>query len=184
MELLVVMMLALIIAASFYIFFKTTLFTYLTLQGNATNFTTLAAQSERVAGVVRGLTDITSASANDLQIYAYFYPTDTYVSQVHYYMSADGTALMADVTPMTANPPIGTPITASIKTYTIIDNFQQSANTNLFNYLDATGNTLTLPIADLKTIKQVQINLAVSAAPDTNQVISVQVSLRNRKTNL
>lgn len=178
------MTISLVIAATLYTFFKSNLFSYLNLQADATNFTTLAAQSERVATVVRGLTDITSASSNDLQIYAYFAPTDAYVSQVHYYLNASQTELMADVTPMTANPPIGTPITAQKKTYIIIDNFKQSPSTNLFVYLDGTGSPLTMPISDLTTVKSIQINLAVAATPNNNQAMTAQVNLRNRKTNL
>jgi len=183
-ELLIVMILSLIVSLAFYTFFKSDLFLYLNLQADASNFTTLAAESERVATVVRGITDITSVSSNDLQIYAYFAPTDTYVSQVHYYLNAAQTELLVDVTPMTANPPTGTPITNQKKTYIIIDNFKQSPNTNLFVYLDGAGNPLTLPITDLTTIKGVQINLAVAATPQNNQAMTVQVSLRNRKTNL
>ena len=178
------MILSLIVSLAFYTFFKSDLFLYLNLQADASNFTTLAAESERVATVVRGITDITSVSSNDLQIYAYFAPTDTYVSQVHYYLNAAQTELLVDVTPMTANPPTGTPITNQKKTYIIIDNFKQSPNTNLFVYLDGAGNPLTLPITDLTTIKGVQINLAVAATPQNNQAMTVQVSLRNRKTNL
>jgi prepilin-type N-terminal cleavage/methylation domain-containing protein len=183
-EMIVVMTLSLIIATAFYTFFKSSLFLYLNLQADASNFTDLAAQSQRVANVVRGLTDITAASANDLQIYAYFYPTDTYVSQVHYYLNATQTQLLADVTPMTANPPVGTPIPANRKTYTIIVNFKQSPNTNLFAYLNSANSALGLPITDLKTIKAIQVNLGVAATPNNNQAMTLQVSLRNRKNNL
>jgi hypothetical protein len=174
----------LIIGTAFYTFFKSSIFLYLNLQADASNFTTLASQSQRVATVVRGLTGITSASANDLQIYAYFYPTDTYVSQIHYYLNTGQTALMADVTQMTSNPPIGTPIVSTKRTYTIIDNFKQSANTGLFVYLDSSNNPIASPVANTTTIKAIAINLAVAATPNNNQAMTLQVSLRNRKTNL
>jgi prepilin-type N-terminal cleavage/methylation domain-containing protein len=184
-ELLIVMVITLIVVAAFYTFFKTSLFTYLNLQRDATHFTELAAKSHRISNVVRGLTDITVAQAEEMTVYAYFYPTDTYVSLIHYYKNAGGTGLFADVTPMTANPPIGTPITADMKTYTIIDNFQQTGGTVLFNYLDSAGNDLPLPIGDLHTIKGIRINLGVSTSSQgVNQAMAVEVSLRNRKTNL
>ncbi len=168
-----------------YTFFRSSFVGYLNLQKEASNFTDLARQSQRVSNVVRGTTDIISAADNDLQLYSYFYPTDAYVSLVHYYLSTDGTILYADVTPMTSNPPIGTPITGSIKTYTIISNFQQSSGVNLFDYLDSTGTNMTLPIADLHTVKGVRVNLAVQTSnPNTNQAVTSEVSLRNRKTNL
>ena len=183
-EMTVVMILSLIIAATFYTFFKSNLILYLNLQSDASNFTQLAAQSQRISSVVRGLTDITSASADDLQIYAYFFPSDAYVSQVHYYLNANKTQLLADVTQMTANPPVGSPIPSSLKTYTIIDNFKQSAGTDLFVYSDASNTVLPEPISDLTVIKAIKINLAVSASNNNNQIETTQVSLRNRKVNL
>lgn len=184
-ELMVVIVLTLTLSVTFYTFYKTNLFSYLNLQKEASYFTDLAAQSQRIARVLRGATDITTAAANDMQLYGYFSPADTYVSQIRYYKNAAGTALLADVTRMTANPPIGTPIASSLQTYTIIDNFKQTAGVNLFNYLDSTGSVMPLPIADLHTIKGVRVNLAVvSAAANNNQSMTVEVSLRNRKTNL
>lgn len=184
MELVVAMTLALIISLAFYTFFKSNLFLYLQLQTDASNFTDVAAQSQRVSMVVRGLTDIISANDSDLQVYAYFYPQDTYVSQVHYYLNASSTELFADVTAMSANPPTGSPIAASKKTYTIIDNYKQSTGTKLFVYLDASDNVLTTPITDLTAVKAIQINLAAATSGSANQIVSTQVSLRNRKTNL
>jgi hypothetical protein len=179
------MSLSLLIGTSFYIFFKTNLFTYLNLQKDATNFTDLAGQSQRVGNVLRGLTDITDAQDNEITLYGYFFPTDTYVSLIRYYKNTGGTQLLADVTPMTSNPPLGTPIAASKKTYVIISNFKNTSSTKLFEYLDSAGATLAVPISDLHTVKGLRVNLAVStAAGTTNQAVSVQVSLRNRKTNL
>ncbi len=183
-ELVIVMTLVLILSTMFYTFFKTNLFTYLNLQKDASSFTDVAGQSARIANVIRGATDITSAAANDLVAYAYFFPTDTYVSEVHYYLNADSTVLYADVTPMTSNPPIGTLITANKKTYTIISDFQQTQGQTLFNYLNSSGSVMTLPIADLHTIKGVRVNLGADTSGTVNQAITLDVSLRNRKTNL
>ena len=167
--------------------FNTLINQYFGLQQDGSEFTNLAAESQRVGNVLRGLTDIVSESNSDLTVYAYFSPDDTYVSLVHYYLNAGSTALYADVTPMTANPPIGTPITAQKTTHTIIDNYHALGGVNLFQYLDASGNNLTLPIADEQSIKGIRINLIVPAdhpTPGGNQQLSLQVSLRNRKTNL
>jgi prepilin-type N-terminal cleavage/methylation domain-containing protein len=183
-ELVVVMTLTLIMSTMFYTFFKTNLVTYLNLQKDASGFTDVASQSARIANVLRGSTSITSAAANDLVAYAYFYPTDAYVSQVHYYLSADSTILFADVTPMTSNPPIGTPITAQKKTYTIINSFQQTTGQTLFNYLNSSSAVMSLPIADLHTIKGVRVNLGTDTSGAVNQAITLDISLRNRKTNL
>jgi len=175
-----------VIGTTFLVFFKSSIFNYLNLQADATNVTEINAEAMRVSTVLRGITTINSAAANDISIYSYFYPSDTYVSLVHYYLQTSGgiTKLFADVTPMTANPPTGTLITASEKTYTIIDNYYQPSGGTLLTYLDSSGNALVLPITDLQTIKGVQVNLAAKGSNGSNQALNVQVSLRNRKTNL
>jgi hypothetical protein len=173
-----------IVFVTFSSFFTNYLILYSKYQQDSNNFTELAEQSQRVADVLRGLTDIISESANDLMVYAYFSPSDTYVSKVHYYLSASGTQLLADVTAMSANPPIGTPIAGSTKTYTIISNFYQAPGGSLFSYYDASDTAMTLPIADEHTIQDIQVNLAEPVSHSANgQRLSISVSLRNRKTN-
>ncbi len=185
-ELMVSIVLISIIGTTFLTFFKSSLFNYLNLQSDASSTTQINTQAMRVATVMRGITGITSVAANDINAYSYFYPQDAYVSVVHYYIQTTGTTkqLMADVTPMSSNPPIGTPQTSKKKTYLIIDNFYQPAGTNLFKYLDLSGNPLTLPISDLQTVKGIQVSLAAKQSNGSNQTLNVQVSLRNRKTNL
>jgi type II secretory pathway pseudopilin PulG len=184
-ELLVVIVLAVLLFIVFGTFFTNNLLLYSKYQSDASNFTELANQSQRVADVLRGLTDIISESSNDLSVYAYFSPADTYVSIVHYYLNSSGTKLLADVTPMTANPPTGSPITSSLKTYTIISNYYQAPGTSLFTYYDASGDVLTLPIADEHSIIEIGVNLAEPGSHTANgQQLGVTVSLRNRKTNL
>ena len=186
-EVTISMALALLVSITAYTLFSTLFNQYFGLQEDGSEFTNLASQSQRMANVIRGATDIISESSTDLSVYAYFSPNDTYVSQVHYYLNANSTTLYADVTPMTANPPIGTPITDQKKTYTIIDDYHPLAGLSLFAYLDASGAQMSLPIADENAIKEIQINLAVPAdhpSSGGNQQMSLQVSLRNRKTNL
>lgn len=184
-ELLVVISLIGIIFFSFSSFFTNYLILYSKYQQDSMNFSEMAQQSQRVAQVLRGLTDIVSESANDITAYAYFSPVDTYVSQVHYYLSSSGKQLMVDVTPMTANPPVGTLIPANKKTYTIISNYFQAPGGSLFNYYDANGALMTLPISDEHSILEIQVNLAEPASHSVNgQTLSTTVSLRNRKTNL
>lgn len=166
-------------------FFKTSLFGYLDMQKTASNFTNLAQESQRIGNVVRGTTGLIDAQNNSLEMYAYFYPTDTYVSKIKYYLNGNSTQLMADVTPMTANPPIGTEITASKETYTIIGSFKQLSGVKLFEYINSANAVLTPPVSDLFTIKTIRINLGAStASTNGNQVMTLEVNLRNRKTNL
>ena len=183
-ELLVAMVLAGIMSITFFTFFNSSFSGYLSLQKDGSNFTDIAGQSARIANVLRGLTDIVSDSSDDITCYAYFAPNDKYVSLIHYYKNATNTQMFADVTPMTANPPIGSPITTKKKTFLIISSFYQSPSLKTFVYLDDTGSPLTLPISDEHTIKGIQVNLAATGSDSSNQAISLQVSLRNRKTNL
>jgi prepilin-type N-terminal cleavage/methylation domain-containing protein len=184
-ELLVTMTIIGIVSMVFYTVFNSTITRYFIVQREGSNFTDLAQQTQRIGKVLRSLTDITAASSTEITIYAYFAPTDTYVSQIHYYKNAASTAILADVTQMTANPPVGTLIPATLKTYTVFDNYKQVSGVNLFIYLDSAGAALTTPISDLRTIKGIRINLAVADATKTgNQSMSLDVSLRNRKTNL
>jgi prepilin-type N-terminal cleavage/methylation domain-containing protein len=184
-ELMVVISVVAVMFISFGTFFTNYLILYSKYQQDASSFTELANQSQRIVQVLRGVTDIVSESANDLVVYAYFSPADTYVSLAHYYLSPDGKAVMVDVTPMSANPPIGTPLAGSQKTYTIISNYYQPAGSSLFAYYDASGAALVLPISDEHSILEIQVNLAEPASHTKNgQTLSVVASLRNRKTNL
>lgn len=184
-ELLVVISLVAILSTTLYTAFQSTYSGYVGLQKDASNLTDLAYQSQRIAKVMRGATIIESVAANDITFYAYFAPTDAYVSKVRYYVSADGKKMYVDITPMTADPPIGTLITAQKRTYTVLDTFKQSNGVSLFTYLNAAGSPMTLPISDLNTIKGIKVSLATDVASGkTNQAVAVQVSLRNRKTNL
>ena len=85
------------------------------------------------------------------------------------------------------SPPNGTLITSSARTYTVISNFHTVSGTNLFTYLDTGDVVLTTPISDLNTIKAIRINLAIPSSTGTTgqyTTTSLEVALRNRKTNL
>ena len=160
---------------------------YFSLQQDSVQFNSVAFQTQRIAAVVRGLTDITEATSTTLKFYAYFSPNDSYVSFLHYRLEGAGPSLLADVTPMDANPPNGNLLTAQKKTSTIIQTYSNQSGVGPFEYLDAAGVVIPQPIADLNTIKGVRITLAQqfenSQLTDIHKN-SVTVSLRNRKTNL
>ncbi len=99
-------------------------------------------------------------------------------------MDPTGKKLMVDVTPMSANPPIGSPITAKEKTYTVISDYYADPGLSLFTYYDSSGDELGLPIADEHSIMQIGVNLAEPSSHGNAQILNVEVSLRNRKTNL
>ncbi len=186
-ELLISMTVLGVLTIASFTYFGTTTSQYLNLQKDGMAFNDLTVQSQRISKVLRGLTNISAATNDELTVYAYFQPDDTYVSQVKYYKNSQGTALYAEVTPMTANPPIGTLIDSQKKTFTIMGNFLSLPNVHLFDYLDSSGGILNMPIADLHTIKGITINLAVPINAPTNKgnrTMTSTVSLRNRKTNL
>jgi prepilin-type N-terminal cleavage/methylation domain-containing protein len=184
-ELSITMIVMGVLAAVTYASFNTSILEYFGLQKQSMNFTDMAVQTQRISNVLRGSTDIVSAGDEDLTVYAYFSPADTYVSKIHYYKNVSKTKLFADVTRMTSNPPVGTEITASKKTFTILDNYSQVNGIKLFTYLDAAGNALTTPISDLQTIKGIRVSLqSPTSQKGVNQSVNTQVSLRNRKTNL
>lgn len=186
-EVIIALVLSGLVATLIFTFFGTTINQYFALQADGLSFGGLSAQSQRVAAVTRGLTEVADAKDDELTMYAYFSPRDSTISMVRYYKSTDGTKLLADVTPMTANLPSGTPITADKKTYTIIDPFYTPAGVKTFEYFDSGGTQITTPVTDKNTIQQIKITLASpSKAPTSSgyNLISVQVSLRNRKINL
>ncbi len=185
-ELLVVIAISTILSLTVYSFFGSSIRQYLNLSSDTQRFTDASVQSQRIARTLRGLSDILSVSADEITVYAYFSPADTYVSQIRYYKSVDGKSLLADVTQMTANPPTGSLIPSTNKTYTIIQEYATIAGVNLFTYLDSVGNPITLPISDLHTIKGIKVTLATNtdSAHKEPVIIYTSVSLRNRKTNL
>lgn len=186
-ELTIAIVLIGIVSTTMFSFFNTSISQYFGLQANATEFTDLASNSQRLANVLRGTTDIVTPNSNDITVYAYFAPNNNYVSLISYYLGDNDTKLYADVTPMTANPPNGTPVTANKRTFVVIDHFSKSTSVGLFEYLDANGGLIAMPVADQRTIKNIRINLGVPAVapnPNSTQNMSLTVSLRNRKTNL
>ena len=159
-EVLISLFVGALVMIGIFSFFGSSLNEYFRMQQESVAFADVAANSQRVAKVIRGTTDITSASNNSVTLYSYFSPYDTYVSLITYYPNNTNTKLLADVTKMTANPPTGTQISGSTQTFTIIDSFYLPSGTNTFEYLDSAGATLSMPISDLRTIKGVRVNLA------------------------
>lgn len=186
-EVLIAITLSAIFSTIMYTFFVTSFNQYFAMQQDGMVYSDLATQSQRIAMVLRSSTDITQATDTEITAYAYFSPNDTYVSQIHYYLSANNKKMLADVVPMTANPPSGALLTGQTRHYTIVDNFYLVSGIKTFSYLGTGTTTLTTPISDLHTIKQIAVNLASpTSAPSASgyDQIKIQVMLRNRKTNL
>ncbi|MCL5113355.1 MAG: prepilin-type N-terminal cleavage/methylation domain-containing protein [Patescibacteria group bacterium] len=184
-ELLISIALVLILFISFTTFFINYMTLYYGLQSDASNSIEMAEEIERIASVLRGLTNITTATPNSLTAYAYFAPNDQYVSLISYYLNSAGNQLLATVTPMTSNPPTGTPITSEQKTYVIISNYYQSpSGQGIFSYYDSTGNELSQPISNEQDISSIAINLSAPATHNSNgQSLSTTITIRNRRVS-
>lgn len=179
-ELLVSIILVVILFISFGTFFINYMTLYYGLQTDASNTVQMSQEIERMASVLRGITDINSASAYNLSCYGYFSPNDTYVSLIDYYVVNN--VIYASVTPMTSNPPGGTPITSETQTYVILSNFYNPTGSGLFSYYDSSGNLLVAPITDQRIISSIGINLSTPATHNSQgQQISTTVTLRNRR---
>lgn len=186
-EMLVVISLIGIVGLGIYNFTIASGVNYLKLHEDGLRFSDLSDKTQRISRVFRGSGDITEATNDSITLYAYFSPGDTYYSVIRYYKDSTKTKIMADVTPMTADPPIGQPIPQNKVTYTILGNFYNDPTIKTFEYLDSSGAAMSLPVADLHTVKGLRVTLttASKSSPEkTKSSMTAEVSLRNRKTNL
>lgn len=186
-ELVVVMSIMSLLLVTVYVFTSSSISSFMRLQAEGLARSTLAEGSFRITKVIRGINYIEVADADTITAYSYFAPDDQYTSKIRYYLNPAQTKLLADVTPMTADYPVGSLLTAQTKTVTVIDNFYKISGQPTFKYFDANYTPLTSPVADLPSIKNITVRLFVkkyeSNAADYVST-EVTVSLRNRKSNL
>jgi prepilin-type N-terminal cleavage/methylation domain-containing protein len=186
-EILIVLSLISIVGLAVYNFTISSSVNYLKLHEDGLRFSELAEKSHRMVRVFRGGGDITEATNDSVTIYAYFSPQDEYYSIIRYYKDTTKTKIMADVTPLDANPPIGNPIVSKKVTYTILSDFYDDPTKKTFQYLDSAGGVMPLPISNLHTIKGMRVTLTTASQRNPEQTknsMTSEVSLRNRKTNL
>lgn len=186
-ELLVVMIASSILLTTLYVFTSSSINDFMRLQADGLAHNKLSESSSRITKVMRGINQIETAEADSITAYSYFAPHDTYTSKIRYYLNANQDKLLADVTPMTANYPIGSLLTNQMRTVTIIDGFKKVPNKDTFMYYDGELTQLTSPVADKQTIKNITVQLFVKKYKSTNPnyVSTVSsVNLRNRKSNL
>jgi prepilin-type N-terminal cleavage/methylation domain-containing protein len=186
-ELLIVMMISSFLLITLYLFTSSSVNSFMQLQADGLAHSKLADGSFRVIRVIRGMNYIESANTDTITAYSYFAPNDQYTSKIRYYLNGTQDKLLAEVTPMTADYPTGTLITAQTKTVTIIDKFYKVAGVPTFVYYDANYDELASPVTDLQSIKNISVQLQVKKYDsNANDYVSskVTVSLRNRKSNL
>ncbi len=139
-ELIVVMGIMSGLLVTVYVFTSSTISSFMQLQAEGLARSKLADGSFRLTKVLRGIDYIESANSDTITAYSYFAPNDQYTSKIRYYLNGPQDKLLAEVTPMTADYPIGTLLTAQTRTVTVIDNFVKLAGEPTFKYYDSVLN--------------------------------------------
>ena len=186
-ELIVVMAIMSGVLITVYVFTSSSISSFLQLQAESLARSKLADGSFRITKVIRSINYIETANTDTITAYSYFAPNDQYTSKIRYYLNGSQDKLLAEVTPMTADYPIGTLISGQTKTVTIIDNFVKLASEPTFIYYDSNLNQITSPVSDVSSIKNISVKLFVKRykeVPTKYVSTEVTVNLRNRKTNL
>jgi prepilin-type N-terminal cleavage/methylation domain-containing protein len=186
-ELIVVMMVMSGLLITVYVFTSSTISSFMQLQAESLARSKLAEGSYRVTKVIRSINYIETANSDTITAYSYFAPNDQYTSKIRYYLNGSQDKLLAEVTPMTADYPIGTLLSGQTKNVTIIDNFVKLATEPTFKYYDSNLTELPSPVSDVSSIKNISVNLFVKRfkeVPTKYVSTEVTVNLRNRKTNL
>lgn len=186
-ELLVVIISSSVLIATLFVFTSNTINGFMQLQAEGLAQSKLADASFRVTRVLRGANYIESASDDGISAYAYFSPQDAYTSKITYFLSADQSQLLAEVTPMTADYPIGSLLPDQKKTVVVVDGFNKLSGSPTFQYYTSTFSELNSPVTDLQSIKNITVNLYAKIYESNNNEYAsskVTVNLRNRKTNL
>lgn len=144
--------------------------------------------SLRISKVFRGITYVETADDDRVTGYAYFAPNDQYTSKILYYLDTTDNKIKAEVTPMTADYPIGSLLTGQKTTVTILDNYYPISGIPVFRYYNANYSELSSPVTDIQSIKNIEVNLQTGYNLSKNNQkyasSNVSVNLRNRKTNL
>jgi prepilin-type N-terminal cleavage/methylation domain-containing protein len=183
LELLVVIVITGMIALPLSTFFIKGLSSFQFIQVQSDTALELQTLTDRVAKVVRGVTNVDTASPNTLIVYGYFSPQDTVIKKIRYFVN--GTNLNIGVTPPSGTAPNYTYLSSDeVITTTRID-LAMGAN-SLFTYFDDAGNQLT---GSFQPGQVKEIGIFVAANPNTRQIpvpisISTKITLRNLKTNL
>lgn len=186
-ELVIVIMISSLLMITLFVFTSSSVNSFMQLQADGLAHSKLADGSFRITRVIRGMNYVETANSDTITAYSYFAPNDQYTSKIRYYLNGTQDKLLADVTPMTADYPTGSLLTAQTKTVTIIDKFYKVAGVPTFVYYDANYDQLASPVTELQSIKNVTVQLQVKKYDsNANDYVSskVTVSLRNRKSNL
>lgn len=186
-ELLFVMIASSILLITLYTFTSTSINDFMKLQADGLAHNKLSENSSRITRVIRGVNQIEVAEADSITAYSYFAPDDRYTSKIRYYLNNDQNKLLADVTPMTADYPIGSLLTNQTRTVTIIDGFRKVSGKDTFTYYDNDFTQIASPVVEKQIIKNITLQLFVKKynTENSDYVSTISsVNLRNRKSNL
>lgn len=161
---------------------------FMRLQVEGIEFGRVSMNTQRVAQVIRGATELVSADGTDLRLNSYFSPNDNVQSQIHYYTVKNPDnkfyTLKAEVTPYDVNPPIGTLQTNNTREYTITERYLANP-IPLFRYFSATDTEYTtVPLTNPSTVKAIQVTIIDPSMSNQTSTSTIKVTMRNKKTNL
>ncbi len=185
-ELIVVMMVSSFLLISLFGFTSRSINSFMKMQAEGLARSKLADGVFRVSQVLRSSNFVEEANADSFTAYAYFAPQDLYTSKIRYYLSPSQDQLLADVTPMTADYPVGTLLTGQQRTVVVIDKFYKRTSYPTFQYFTSTNTELSAPVSNMDSIDNITVNLytKVYQATDEYKSSTLTVNMRNRKSNL
>lgn len=186
-ELILVIAMSSLLIVTLFIFTSNTVSSYMRMQAQGLAYSKATEGAFRISRVLRSANFVEEAEDDRFTAYTYFAPQDAYTSKITYYLNATQTQLLADVTAMTADYPVGTLIPSSTKTVVVVDQFLKRAGVPTFTYSTANHTDISTPVSDLQAIKNVSVNIYARLYESNDQKFassSVSVNLRNRKTNL
>ncbi len=183
-ELLIAMSMGLVIGIVLTSLIVNTSRSYRFAQLQSQTATQISTYLERMSRVLRGSTDVVSASSTSLTVYAYFSPRDNVPDKVRYFVDTDN-ALKVGVIKATGSAPNYTYNSSDETVQTLLSDLRHGS-TPVFTYYDDNNNQLTGTITPA-TVKEIGIRLELN--PDQsilkqNVTGQTRINLRNRKTNL
>lgn len=175
-----------ILILTLYVFTSNAVNDFMRLQSESLARSKVTDGTFRISRVIRGLNHIEYAQADTITAYSYFAPHDEFTSKIVYYLNSNEDQLLAEVTPMTADYPIGNLILDQQKTVVIIDGFSKvsGSGSDTFEYYDKDHNPLTSPVLDTSPIKNIAVNIhARKYKTNSDKYVSgkVSVNLRNKR---
>lgn len=183
-ELIIVLPMILILGTILSIFTINATRSYRFSQLQTQSATQISTYLERVGRVTRGATQIISADAKSVTMYAYFSPRDTVPDRVRYFVDTDNSLKVGTIA-ATGTAPSYTYDNATETVQTLLSDIK-NGSTAVFTYYDENNNLLNGTITP-SAVKEIGLRLEINPDPTIlkqNVVGQTRINLRNMKTNL